>query len=172
MNRVFMYPSLILVLALLGWSWFNPWLASTVFLIIAYSFFAFLTFHDVAGRPSPDPNEWTPEELLTIKRHHVFLQTPMMSRICNANLGNFRLSAFLWIPWLLWNRLFISSGVFALFYIISHSLSKRLDPFTRPVEQPYQTRLMQRLGGDPYERLRLAYIVDRLRKDAEASKGR
>ena len=171
MNRVFMYPSIIGVLSLLAWSWFSPGVASSVFLIIAYSFVGFLMYHDHSARPSPDPTEWTPQEIDTIRRHHIFLRTPMMSRICNANLNNLRLSAFLWIPWLLWNRLFISSALIGIFYFIPHSLSKRLDPFNRPMSEPqYRTEVMQRLAGnDPDERLRLAYIIDKLRKGVDTS---
>ena len=149
MNRVFAYPSIISVLILLLWSWFKPGWASAFFLIISYSFLAFLMLYDRSARPSPDPAEWTVEEIETIRKHHVFLTTPTMARICNANLNIFRLSVVLWIPWLLWNRVFIQAGLLALLYFVPYSLCKRLDPFNP--------------DRGSYEQMTLASVIEKLR---------
>lgn len=171
-----MYPSIIGVLILLLWSWFKPGWASAFFLIIAYSFLAFLMSYDRSARPSPDPAEWTVDEIDTIRKHHIFLTTPMMARICNANLNIFRLSVVLWIPWLLWNRVFIQPVLLGIFYFVPYSLCKRLDPFNRSVNEKtqYRTEAMQRLvGSDPDELMRLTSIIEKLRaKSIAASKNR
>lgn len=174
MSRVFMYPSIIGVLLFLIWSWKNPSLASTVFLIIVYSWLALLMFYDRFAKPDINPTEWTSDEIDTIRKHHIFLKTPIMARIYNANLNILRLSAFLWIPWLLWNRLFIPAALIGIFYFIPYSLSKRLDPLNRPVNEntQYRTEVMQRFADDDsYEAMRLAYIIEKLRaKRIDASK--
>jgi hypothetical protein len=149
MNRVFTYPSIISVLILLLWSCFSPGWASAFFLLISYSFLAFLMFYDRSARPSPDPAEWTVDEIDAIRKHHFFLTTPSMARLCNANLNIFRLSVVLWIPWLFWNRVFIQAALLGLLYFVPYSLCKRLDPFNPNVGS--------------YQQMTLASVIEKLR---------
>ena len=44
-------------------------------------------------------------------------------------LNGIRLSTIIWVPWLLWNKVWIPASFLALYFFISASISVRLDPF-------------------------------------------
>ena len=116
-------------LGLFIWSIFQPTMAVYVFIGIAILFEGHLFFGDIFCKPSPDPSLWAPNEIKIIKKYHISLRTPFYARDMSVILNGFRWSTLLWVPWLLWNHIWVPASFIAINFFITSSLSVRLDPF-------------------------------------------
>lgn len=116
-------------LGLFIWSIFNPTTAAYSFIAIAAVFEGYLYFLDIFTKPSPDPVRWDVEEIESIKKYHVALRFPFGAREMSNILNGFRFVAFLWVPWLLWNQMWLLAVILSLNFLFTGSLAVRLDPF-------------------------------------------
>lgn len=116
-------------LALFVWSLFQPSIAGYVYITLAAIFVGYLFFTDIAGRPKPDSLLWRPEEARVIRDYHLALRFPSGARDFSCFLNGIRWSGLIWIPWMLWNHLWIPAGFLAAIFICTSSMSVRLDPF-------------------------------------------
>ena len=116
-------------LGLFIWSLFKPTIASYVFVVLAAIFVAYLFFIDIIDKPKPDPSIWTPTEIEILRIYHLAIQYPFGAKDFSCYLNGIRWSSFIWVPWLLWNHLWIPSAFLAINFFITASLSVRLDPF-------------------------------------------
>jgi hypothetical protein len=116
-------------MGLFVWSLFHPTLASYVFVGLAAVFVAYLFFIDLANRPQPDSLMWTPDEIKVIREYHLALRFPFGARDFSCYLNGIRWSSLVWIPWMLWNHLWIPAGFLTVNFFVTASLSGRLDPF-------------------------------------------
>ena len=116
-------------LGLFIWSIFNLTTATWSFIAIATVFEGYLYFLDIFTKPSPDPERWNREEIELIRKYHVALRFPFGAREMSNILNGFRFTAFLWVPWLLWNQMWGFAVFFVLNFLFTGSLAVRLDPF-------------------------------------------
>ena len=111
------------------WSLFHTTVASYAFVVLAGLFVAYLFFMDKGTRPEPDPELWTPDEIKVIREYHLALRFPFGARDFSCHLNGIRWSSLIWIPWMLWHRLWVPAGFLAVNFLATASLSVRLDPF-------------------------------------------
>ncbi len=116
-------------LGLFVWSLFSPATATYLFLAAATIFEGYLFFIDGANKPKPDTSRWSQEEIDVIRKYHIALRYPFGARDMSVVLNGFRWSALLWVPWLLWNQMWVSSALIAINFFITGSIAVRLDPF-------------------------------------------
>jgi hypothetical protein len=116
-------------MALFVWSIFQPAIASYVFVSLVAIFVGYLFFDDIANRPKPDPGVWTPAEATVIRNYHLALRFPLGARDFSCYLNGIRLSSFIWVPWMLWNHLWIPASFLVINFVITLSIAVRLDPF-------------------------------------------
>ena len=116
-------------LGFLVWSFFQPAIASYVFIGFTVIFIAYLFFIDITDKPRPDSLIWTSEEIRILRTYHLAIRCPFASKDASCYLNGIRLSAFIWVPWLLWNQLWIPAVFLVVNFFITTSLSFRLDPF-------------------------------------------
>jgi len=57
------------------------------------------------------------------------IRFPFGSKDFSCYLNGIRWSSLIWVPWLLWNHLWIPVGFLAINFFLTASLSVRLDPF-------------------------------------------
>jgi len=117
----------IVPLGIFVWSLFQPPIASYVFIPTAL-FEGWLYLTDIFGKPSLDSSIWSPDEIEIIRKYHVSLRYPFGAKDMSVVLNGFRWSTLLWVPWLLWNHLWICAAVIAVNFFVTGSLSVRLDP--------------------------------------------
>ncbi len=115
-------------LAFFIWSFFNPQTAAYAFVGAKVLFEGYLFIRDRMARPEPDPSEWAPEEAEILKNYHLSLQNPFRTKKLSGLLNGFRLSIVFWLPWLLWNDLWIPVGFLIVSFFITASLSVKLNP--------------------------------------------
>ena len=135
---------LLVPLGLFVWSLFQPAVAGYVFMVLAAALAGYLFFADIASRLNiaicgsgscaygflPGLSSiWTANEIKILRRYHLALRFPSGANMFSCCLNGIRLSALLWVPWLLWNSLWIPAGFFVLYSLLTASLSVRLDPF-------------------------------------------
>jgi len=111
------------------WSLFQPRIASYVFVVLAAVFVAYLFIIDIANKPKPDPDVWTTDEIYIMRKYHLAIKFPFGARDFSCYLNGIRWSSLVWVPWLLWNHLWIPAGFLAINFFLTASLSVRLDPF-------------------------------------------
>lgn len=116
-------------LGLLVWSLFQPTIASYVFVGLAALFVGYIFFIDIANRPNPDPLLWTPDEIKVLQDYHLALRFSFGAKDFSCYLNGIRWSSLIWVPWLLWNHLWIPAGFLVVNFFVTASLSVRLDPF-------------------------------------------
>jgi len=116
-------------MGLFVWSLVQPTIASYVFVGLAALFVAYLFFIDIANRPKPDPLLWAPDEIKVMRDYNLALRFPFGARDFSCYLNGIRWSSLIWVPWLLWNHLWILAVFLAVNFFVTTSLSVRLDPF-------------------------------------------
>lgn len=120
---------LVVPIGLFVWSLFQPITASYVFVVITAIFVAYLFFIDIICKPKPNPLIWNPDEFETLKKYHLGIRYPFGAKILSCCLNGIRWSSLIWVPWLLWNHLWIPAGFLSLNFFLTASISVRLDPF-------------------------------------------
>lgn len=115
-------------LGLFVWSLFSPAIATYLFLAAIVLYEGYLFFIDGLNKPSPDPLLWSQEEIDTLRKYHIALRYPFGAKDMSVILNGFRFSALLWVPWLLWNQMWLAAVIISLNFFIKGSLAVRLDP--------------------------------------------
>jgi hypothetical protein len=116
-------------LGLFVWSLFHPAIASYIFVGLAALFEAYLFFIDITGKPKPNTSIWTRDEIQVLRKYHLAIRFPFGVNYFSCYLNGIRWSSFIWVPWLLWNHLWIPVSFLAVNFFVTASLSVRLDPF-------------------------------------------
>ena len=112
------------------WALFQPFFASSTFLILVTLFEGWL-FIGHRARPSEAESlsTWNPIEAEVIRKYHLRFRFPLMSQKYSSLLSEVGLLAYFWVPWLLWNEAWIMAvlvGLNARF--IASPLSVVLNP--------------------------------------------
>ena len=120
---------LVLPLGLFIWSLFQPVVASSIFSAIIVVLSSYLLFIDIIGRPKPGSINWSKPEIEIMKKYHLALRYPFGARDMSAIVNGLRWSALIWVPWMLWNHLWVCGAIVGVNFFVMTSLSVRLDPF-------------------------------------------
>lgn len=122
------------VFATLVWSFFNPIWASRVFLFVFIAAFeGYIFLMSRAGRPDhleafTEPFYLSPDELTVVKKYHLFFKFPFASRDFSGALSGIQLSTVIWVPWLLYNDMWLTAIAIGLNYFIVAPLAMQLNP--------------------------------------------
>lgn len=121
-------------IATLVWSFFDPLWASKVFLFIFIAAFeGYIFLMSRAGQADrleafTEPLYLNPDEVVVIKKYNLFFKFPFASRDFSAALSAIQLSAFVWVPWLLYQGLWLTAIAIGVNYFIAASLAMQLNP--------------------------------------------
>jgi len=63
-----------------------------------------------------------------LRKYHLYFRYPFASRSFSSILSGIQLSAFIWVPWLLYNRLWIPAIFIGLNYFIAGPIAVKLNP--------------------------------------------
>ena len=111
------------------WSIFMPQAGCYTYLGLYLMFVAYLFIID-SNKPSPDPSNWTPDEIDVLRKYHLSLRFSFGAKDMSCQLNGFRwIGLLLLSPWALWNHLWIVGVVLVVTFAITGSISVRLDPF-------------------------------------------
>jgi hypothetical protein len=121
------------VFGTLIWSFFSPPLAAKVFLILVAIFEGYIFLMSRTGRPDQleafsAPHYFNPDEIAVIKKYHLYFKFPFASRDFSAALSAIQLSAFVWVPWLLYQGLWLTAIAIGANYFIAAPLAMQLNP--------------------------------------------
>lgn len=127
-----------LVLGILIWSFFQPTIASIVFIIFIVLLEGGLLIASASCNPNValytfnryhlDVSEWTPSEIKTLRKYCLYFSYPISSQMFSSTLSGIWGSAFILVPWLLYNHLWISAVIIGVNCFIAGPLSKKLSP--------------------------------------------
>ena len=101
-------------IATIVWSFFNPLWASKAFLVLIAIFEGYIFLMSRAGRPDhleafTAPPDLNTDEVAVVKKYHLFFKFPFASREFSAALSAIQLSTFIWVPWLLYQGLWLTA---------------------------------------------------------------
>ena len=121
--------------AILIWGFFSPAVASWTFigLFIAifegHSLVMYLTRRSkISIEPSEPPYFLTERELLVVRKYPVLFVLPFAALEYASGLASIPLTSYVWVPWLLYNGLYVQASIIAVnFFLIGH-LVIRIDP--------------------------------------------
>lgn len=121
------------VIGTLIWSFFSPPLAAKVFLILVAVFEGYIFLMSRTGRTDhleafSAPHYFNPDEVTVIKKYHLYFKFPLASRDFSAALSAIQLSAFVWVPWLLYQDLWLTAIAIGANYFIAAPLAMQLNP--------------------------------------------
>ena len=119
-------------LGFLIWSIFSPINASIAFICLFAVVEGWFLFLDMIKSPDLQLMKskycLTDSELRVFNKYYIFYKFPNLSSKTSVAMSGFQYSAFLWVPWLLYNRLWILAIVTGLNFFLANYLSKKLKP--------------------------------------------
>lgn len=148
--------ALLITLGLLVASVFAPEAAPPIYIGFVVLLDAIVFSADHAARTPPTRLGLLPGESEVFRRHSVYIRLPGGSAEFCAALQTTRWLSLLWIPWLLWNELWWSAGLLVAHFVVTASISVRMNPVG-----PY---LMAEREGNHELGAQAAIIQDLLRR--------
>lgn len=102
------------------------------------------------ARPALDPTKWSPAELSALRKYFIYFRYPSAAKIFSGACSAIGLSAFLWVPWLVYKGFWIRAILIGLNYFLANGLAVNLNPqlFLRDavVKKGKQTQLPELLA--------------------------
>jgi hypothetical protein len=118
----------ILVIILLIMSFFYPLGASWVFIAFFIILETYLLVSSKRHENSAiDGVNLSEEEKQIIQKYHLYFRYPYSAKSLSTSLSLIALSAIIWVPWLLYNHLWVQSAIVGLNYIIAQFFSTKLN---------------------------------------------
>lgn len=117
-----------LIIGIIVWSFFKPFTASIVFLILFILFEGYVILLNYSSKPTPDASKWSEDEITVLRKYPYYFNYPFTSKSDSSNLSGIALSTFIWVPWLLYNNLWLLAIIIGVNYFISTSLCTKLNP--------------------------------------------
>ncbi len=119
-------------LGFLIWAFFDPKLAS-------YSAICFLVFLEgylyfsqnvtkAEYQPNTEPYFFTLDEVIVLKRYSFYFNFPNVAKSFSSLLSFVQISTFIWVPWLLYNSLWIPAVIIGANYFLVGPLSVFFNP--------------------------------------------
>ena len=117
----------------LVWSYFEPSLASKVFIISFTLYEGYIYLMSLTGQPRhleafTAPFYLNPEEVAVVKKYHLFFKFPMASSDFSAACSIIQLSSFIWVPWLLYQGLWPNAISIGANSFIAAYFATKLNP--------------------------------------------
>ncbi len=118
----------LLVIGILIWSFFMPFNASIVFLVLIILFEGYISLLSFSLKRTSDASKCSVDEIAVIRKYPYYFYYPFSSKSDSSNLSGIAISTFIWVPWLLYNNLWLPATIIGVNYFISGSLSQKLNP--------------------------------------------
>lgn len=122
----------IISVGFLIWSFFNPLNASIAFICLFTLVEGYFLILDITKKPRlnivKDKFNMTDKEVGIFNKYYVFFRFPTTSSKTSEAITGFQFSAFIWVPWLLYNHLWIPALIIGLNFFLANYLSKKLKP--------------------------------------------
>jgi len=119
-------------LGFLIWSFFSPLNASIAFISLFILLEGYFLFLDITKSPDlqsiKERYYLTEAELRIFNKYYVFYRFPTTSAKTSETMSGFQFAAFIWVPWLLYNRLWVPAIVIGLNFFLANYLSRKLKP--------------------------------------------
>lgn len=116
-------------LALVIWSFFQPNIASIIFLAFVGILEGYLLFLNRYGRPPiKNTEKLTKIELEVLKKYHLYFWFPFTARALSTTLSLIQLFALILAPWLLYKKFWIQAILIGINYFPAALLSRLLNP--------------------------------------------
>lgn len=117
-----------LTIILLVTSFFYPTLASWVFV----AFFVILEAYVLVTSRKRENSfaggaHFNQEEKQTIEKYHLYFRYPYTAKSLSTSLSLIALSGIIWVPWLLYNHLWLQAIIVGLNYIVAQHFSTKLN---------------------------------------------
>ncbi len=126
--------AVLIALGLLVWAIFNPITASWTFIALfifvfeGYTLLLFRTDSRTPIEPHVPPYSFSDAEVKVVKRYYFFFRSPGLAREWSSTLSMIGLSTFVWVPWLLYQSLYIQAAIIGVNYFLAGPMSMRLNP--------------------------------------------
>jgi len=123
-----MMLGIIVLCILFIYSLFQPYTAAIVYFLFIFLFegYIFLTYK--IPKNNWDHTLFSDQEILILNRYKLFFLYPFASKSFSSLLSGIQLSAFLWVPWLVYNKIWLFALFIGLNYFIGAKLSVKLNP--------------------------------------------
>lgn len=115
-------------LVILILSFWNPVLASIIFIVSVSLFNLWLYSGQYLGRREPDASRWNSVEREAIKKYHLYFQFPFSSRVNSSIASGIYIFGLILAIWLLWNTLWLYAIIVIINSIASAIISPKLNP--------------------------------------------
>lgn len=120
----------LLVIGILVLSFFKPFTASIVFLVLIILFEGYILLLNFSLKPTPDASKWSQDEIAVLRKYPYYFNYPFTSKIASSNLSGIAMSTYIWVPWLLYNNVWLQAIIIGVNFFISGSLSEKLNPMS------------------------------------------
>lgn len=126
--------AILITLGLLVWALFDPNTASWTFIALfilvfeGYTLLLFRTDSRVPIEPHVPPYSFSPAEVKVVKRYYFFFRSPALAREWSSTLSLVGLSTFIWVPWLLFQAIYVQAAIIGVNYFLAGPMSLRLNP--------------------------------------------
>lgn len=145
----------LLSLGILAWGFFNPTIASIVFILMFITVECYVAFAGLSGR-GMHGDKLTARENALLREYFLFFRYPMTSRGLSSTIAGFQASAFIWVPLLIYKQYYVQALIIGINYFVAAPLAVKLNP------QHYLRR--EALKGSPEREAQLIEIESLLNK--------
>lgn len=119
----------LIAFVLVIFSFFSPSIGSWSFIGMAVLFETYALFLNLSkAKVKNNDKKYTNDEVEIIERYHIFFRYPMASRMLSPLFSAIQLSAFVLVPWLLLNGLFIQAILIGINYFVAQQFAVILNP--------------------------------------------
>lgn len=118
----------IISLAFIVWSFFGPIIASTIFISFFVILEGWLLLVHFSNKPKYNLRYFTPSELKVLKKYHLYFRYPFSSKSFSSTVSGIQLSAFIFVPWLLFNKIWMQAIIIGINYFIAGKIAVKLNP--------------------------------------------
>lgn len=121
------------ILGSLIWSFYDPRSASLTYLCIILLFEGYIFWaskYDCPDQLEPlsEPFYLTADEVDVVKKYHLHFKFPMASQQFAGALTLTQLLMYVWVPWLLYSKLWIAALIIFVNYYVAGLLARVLSP--------------------------------------------
>jgi len=116
------------VVGIFVWSLFQFRQATNLYILTLGLLELYLLITSERGKKYIDKSKWSDKEVVLLQRYNLYFRYPFTSKSLSKALSLIQLMSFVWIPWLLYNRLWIQAIIMGLSYIEAGARAAELNP--------------------------------------------
>lgn len=109
------------------WLFFDPTVASYSFVVFIIIFEGHILFANKIN-PAFRELDMNSDELAALNKYHLYFRFPFASRQYSTAISGVQLSTFIWVPWLLYNSLWVLAIIIGFNYFLTSIIAPRLNP--------------------------------------------